>query len=226
MPGWLRSRSCLVRRGNPAFLEETVRTLVETKALAGERGQYRLTRPIQAIQVSARPSRRCSRRASTGLRPEDKRLLQVASVIGSKNVPFTLLQAIADLPEETLRAGLESLQSAEFLYETGLYPDLEYSFKHALTHEVTYGGLLRERRRALHGRIVEAIETLYQDRLGGEVERLAHHAVRGELWEKAVDYLRQAGLQGGDAVGAPRRPALVRAGARRARASSPRARPR
>jgi tetratricopeptide (TPR) repeat protein len=113
-------------------------------------------------------------------------------VIG-KDVPFALLQAIAELPDEALRRGLDHLHAAEFVYETGLFPDLEYSFKHALTHEVTYGGLLQERRRELHARIVDAIETLHRDRLGGEIERLAHHAFRGELREKAVDYLRQAG---------------------------------
>ena len=185
----------LVRRANPAFLEEIVRILVETKALAGERGRYRLTRPIQTIQVSATISATVQAVLSARidrLAPEDKRLLQVASVIG-KDVPFALLQAIADQSDEALRAGLESLQSAEFLYETGVYPEIEYSFKHTLTHEVAYGGLLRERRRALHGRIVEAIETLHRDRLGSEIERLAHHALRGELGEKAVHYLRQAG---------------------------------
>ena len=120
--------------------------------------------------------------------------MQTASVIG-KDVPFALLQAIAELPDEALRRGLDHLQAAEFLYETGLYPDLEYSFKHALTHEVTYGGLLQERRRELHARIVDAIETLHGDRLGEQIERLAHHALRGELREKAVHYLRQAGLK-------------------------------
>ena len=87
------------------------------------------------------------------------------------------------------------LQAAEFLYEARLFPDLEYTFKHALTHEVTYGGLLQERRRDLHAQIVDAIETLYPDRLGGEIERLAHHALRGRLREKAVHYLRQAGVK-------------------------------
>ena len=110
-------------------------------------------------------------------------------------MPFTLLQAIAELPDEALRRGLDHLQAAEFVYETGLFPDLEYSFKHALTHEVTYGGLLQERRRELHARIVEAIETLHRDRLVEHTERLAHHALRGELREKALDYLRQAGLK-------------------------------
>jgi predicted ATPase len=110
-------------------------------------------------------------------------------------VPLTLLQAIADLPDEGLRRGLDHLQAAEFLYEVGLFPDLEYTFTHALTHEVTYGGLLQERRRELHARIVDAIEALHLGRLSGEIERLAYHAYRGDLREKAVAYLRQAGLK-------------------------------
>jgi predicted ATPase len=88
---------------------------------------------------------------------------------------------------------LGHLQAAEFVYETRLFPDLEYTFKHALTHEVAYGSLLQERRRALHARIVDVIERLYSDRLGEHVEGLAHHAARGEVWEKAVQYLHQAG---------------------------------
>jgi class 3 adenylate cyclase/tetratricopeptide (TPR) repeat protein len=186
-------KQLLVKRGNPFFLEETVRTLVETKALAGERGRYRLTQPVQSIQVPPTVQVMLAARIDR-LAPEDKRLLQVASVVG-KDVPFALLQVIAELPDEALRRGLSRLQASEFLYETGLYPDLEYSFKHALTHDVTYGGLLQERRRELHARIVEAIETLHGDRLGEQIERLAHHALRGELREKAVHYLRQAGLK-------------------------------
>jgi tetratricopeptide (TPR) repeat protein len=110
-------------------------------------------------------------------------------------VPFTLLQAIADAPEESLRRGLTNLQAAEFLYETSVFPDLEYTFKHALTHEVAYASVLHDRRRALHARIVEAVEALYPDRLAEQVERLAHHAFRGEVCEKAVTYLRQAGAK-------------------------------
>src|SRR5262249_25674264 len=64
---------------------------------------------------------------------------------------------------------------------------------HALTHEVTYGGLLRGRRRELHARITHAIEALNGDRLGEQIERLAHHAFHGALWEPAVEYSRQAG---------------------------------
>jgi tetratricopeptide (TPR) repeat protein len=128
------------------------------------------------------------------LSPEDKRLLQAAAVVG-KDVPYPILQAVAELPEDSLRQGLARLQAAEFLYETSLFPDLEYTFKHALTHEVAYGSLLQERRRALHARIVDATEALHADRLAEQVERLAYHALRAEMWEKALAYARQAGAR-------------------------------
>jgi predicted ATPase len=126
------------------------------------------------------------------LSPDDKRLLQTASVVG-KDVPFTLLEAITDTPADTLRGTLGRLQAAEFFYEKALFPDLEYTFKHALTHEVAYGSLLQERRRVLHAHIMEVIETLYQDRLGEHVERLAHHASRGGVLEKTFVYSRDCG---------------------------------
>jgi predicted ATPase len=126
------------------------------------------------------------------LPPEEKRLLQTAAVIGSE-VPLSLLQAIAEQPEDALRRGLVHLQTAEFLYERSLFPELEYTFKHALTHEVAYRNLLQELRRVLHARITEGIETMYADRLAEQVERLAHHALRGEMWDKALAYSWQAG---------------------------------
>ncbi len=179
--------------GNPFFLEESVRTLVETKVLAGERGNYHLEKKVESTQVPATVQAVLAARIDR-LPLEEKQLLQSAAVIG-KDVPFSLLQAITELSDEELRRGLTHLQAAEFLYETSLFPDLEYTFKHALTHEVAYGSLLHERQRALHARIVEAIEALYSDRLIEQVERLAHHAARGEVWGKALTYLRQAGTK-------------------------------
>jgi tetratricopeptide (TPR) repeat protein len=115
-------------------------------------------------------------------------------VIG-KDVPFGLLEAIVDEEEVAIRRSLSHLQAAEFLYEARLFPELEYTFKHALTHEVAYGSLLHDRRRDLHAKVFGAIETLYSDATGENVDRLAHHALRGELWHKAVRYLRQAGAR-------------------------------
>jgi tetratricopeptide (TPR) repeat protein len=179
--------------GNPFFLEETVQTLVETRVLIGERGAYRMTKEQDVLPIPATAQAILAARIDR-LPPEDKRLLQAAAVIG-KDVPFALLQAIADVPEERLRLALTRLQAAEFLYETSVFPDLEYTFKHALTHEVAYGSVLQDRRHALHARIVEALEALYPDRLAEQVERLAYHTFRGEVWEKAVTYLRQAGAK-------------------------------
>ena len=176
--------------GNPLFLEESVRTLVEIRALTGVRGAYRLVQPVEAVQVPATVQSILASRIDR-LALADKRLLQSAAVIG-KDVPFALLQGIGGLPDEELRQGLAHLQGAEFLYETSLFPDLEYTFKHALTHDVAYGSLLQDRRRELHAQVVETIERLYGDRVSEQIERLAHHAFAGEVWTKAVGYLRQA----------------------------------
>src|SRR4030095_3063281 len=89
-------------------------------------------------------------------------------------------------------------QAAEFLYETRLFPEPEYTFRHVLTHEVAYSSLLLGQRRGLHARLVEALETLAPEPAAEHVERLAHHAVRGEVWDKAVIYCQQAGARADD----------------------------
>jgi tetratricopeptide (TPR) repeat protein len=184
--------------GNPFFLEESARALIETKVLAGERGAYRLlTAPPDlrnSLQIPATAQAILAARIDR-LAPEDKRLLQAAAVIGHE-VSFVLLQAIAEENEEQLRRGLAHLQAGEFLYETSLFPDPEYTFKHALTLEVAYQSLLRERRRALHERVLEALEQQWAGREHAKIELLAHHAVRGELWDRAARYLYQAGEKG------------------------------
>jgi class 3 adenylate cyclase/tetratricopeptide (TPR) repeat protein len=192
----LRSlKDLLIERsdGNPFFLEEMVRTLVETGVLGGSHGERRLQKPFSSIQVPATIQAVLAARIDR-LLPVQKRLLQDAAVVGT-SVPFVLLQAIAGLPEGHLQREIAKLQSAEFLYETRLFPDLEYTFKHALTHEVAYAGLLHTRRRETHARVVEAIESSYADRMAEQLERLAHHARQGEVWDKALRYLREAGAK-------------------------------
>ena len=192
-PGLEPLKQRLIERtqGNPFFLEESVRTLVETQVLVGDQGAYRLARALPSIQVPATVQAVLAARIDR-LPPEEKQLLQTAAVIGTE-VPLALLQAIAEVPEEPLRLGLTHLQAAEFLYEMRLFPEHVYTFKHALTQQVAYETLLQERRRALHARIVEALEALAGERAAEQVERLAHHALRGEVWDKAVAYCRQAG---------------------------------
>ena len=178
-------------QGNPFFLEESVRELVETGLLIGEPGAYRLTRTIEEVRVPPTVQVMLAARIDR-LSATEKRLLQMAAVIG-KDVPFRLLQAIAEMTEADLHADLSRLQAAELLYPVSLFPELELTFKHALTQEVAYGGLLQERRKTVHAQIVEAIEALHSGRLDEHVERLAHHALRAEWWERAGVYCQEAG---------------------------------
>jgi transcriptional regulator with AAA-type ATPase domain/tetratricopeptide (TPR) repeat protein/class 3 adenylate cyclase len=177
--------------GNPFFLEESVRTLVETGMLVGEWGAYHLAQGLLTMQMPATVQAVLAARIDR-LPPTEKHLLHTAAVIGAE-VPLPLLQAIAELPEAAVHEGLLHLQSAEFLYETRFFPEHAYTFKHALTHEVAYSTLLPERRCALHARIVEALEAIIGDRGAEQVDRLAYHALRGEMWDKALAYCRQAG---------------------------------
>jgi class 3 adenylate cyclase/tetratricopeptide (TPR) repeat protein len=189
----LRRRLVEWTDGNPLFVEEIVRSLWETGALVGERGAYRLSEPIETIRVAPTVQDILAARIDR-LADKDKRVLQSASVVGTE-LPLTILQAIVEEREEDLRQSVANLQASEFLYESRLFPDIEYTFRHALTRDVAYQSLLQDRRRVLHARIVEVVERQYADRLAEQVERLAHHALRGEIWDKAVTYLRQAGVR-------------------------------
>ena len=179
--------------GNPFFLEESVRTLVETRMLIGQRGEYHVGAPFEGMRIPSTVQSLLAARIDR-LHTEDKELLQAASVVG-KDVALDVLAGVVDTLETDLDARLRRLREAEFLYETRRFPSVEYTFKHALTHEVAYGSLLHDTRRALHAKLVEVIERLYGDRLNEHVESLARHSARGELWPKAVHYLRHAGVK-------------------------------
>src|SRR5262249_36895658 len=101
-----------------------------------------------------------------------------------------LLRAVSELPESDLQAYLTHLRGREFLYESNLFPELEYTFKHALTNEIAYGALIHERKVALHAKIVAALENIVGSNFQDHVETLLQHAYRGELWGKAVSYSR------------------------------------
>ena len=144
--------------GNPFFLEESVRTLVETGVLQGERGAYHLGQALQTIQVPATVQAVLAARIDR-LPPEEKGLLQTAAVIGDE-VPLPLCRPLPICQRRCCTAASPTSRRPSSCMRHGCSPSREYTFKHALTHEVAYGGLLQERRRALHARIVEALEML------------------------------------------------------------------
>jgi predicted ATPase/class 3 adenylate cyclase len=176
--------------GNPFFLEESVRTLVETGVVVGELGAYRLTRRLPTIQVPATVQAVLAARIDR-LSAEEKRLLQAAAVIGTE-VPLPLLQAIADLPEAALHRGLAHLQAAEFLYETRLFPERAYTFKHGLTQQVAYQSLLTSTRQCYHGQLAQALAAR-PETVETQPGLLAHHYTEAGLAAQAVGYWQRAG---------------------------------
>ncbi len=176
--------------GNPFFVEEIVRDLLDRGDLVKSGDRYLCSRPLHQLEIpntilgvlAARMDR---------LSEDLKQTLQVASVIG-RDFAFRLLKSIMELGEE-LPVRLASLVGLEILYEKTLYPELEYIFKHALTQEVAYESLLKQRRQEIHGRIARTIEELYADRLPEHYELLAHHYGKSGNTERAIDYLLLAG---------------------------------
>jgi class 3 adenylate cyclase/tetratricopeptide (TPR) repeat protein len=192
-PGVTALAGLLLERtgGNPFFLEESVRNLVETGVLTGERGRYTLQRTPPLDQVPESVESVLAARIDR-LPDDDKQVLQAAAALG-RDVPRALLEAVTEVPAGALEQSLVRLQAGEFLYEARFLPEVGYAFKHALTLDVAYGALVRERRRTLDVRIIEALERDYPAIPAEHVDRLAHHAVRAEAWAKAVRYCREAG---------------------------------
>ncbi len=167
--------------GNPFFTEEVAQTLIETGHLEGKRGAYRLVTPIEKLEVPATVQAVLAARIDR-LAEREKRLLQVASVIG-KDFAEPLLASVAELRAEQLKAALALLSRAEFIHEQAIYPVTEYAFKHPLTQEVALGSLLKERRRHVHAAVARAIESQSIEHLDECAALLAHH------WEQADEAL-------------------------------------
>ncbi|MBA2461052.1 MAG: AAA family ATPase [Actinobacteria bacterium] len=176
--------------GNPFFVEEVTRSLLEVGSLRRSNGGYVLAGPVDQIEVPDTIQDVIMARLDR-LNEEPKRAIQTAAVIG-REFTARLLDRIAGLGT-TSSATLGELRSVELIYERSLYPELAYMFKHALTHDVAYHSLLRGRRRALHGTVGTVIEELYAERLPEHYETLAFHFEEAQEWERAFDYLLRSG---------------------------------
>jgi predicted ATPase len=169
----------IISEGNPFAVVETVRMLPEG-FVAGPSTKLAVPKRVREVIV-----RHLEARTERG-----RDLATVAAVVG-RQFAFPLLCRSAGLEESESAAALEELVRRHVLHSVGE----RFDFTHDRIREVVYDCLLRERQRALHARIADSMETLYADRLVEQVERLAHHAARGDLGEKAVGYLRQAGAK-------------------------------
>jgi class 3 adenylate cyclase/predicted ATPase len=179
--------------GNPFFMEEIVQVLLDEGALVRDGAGVRLTKPLNALKIPPTVQGILAARIDR-LAPENKALLQTLAVIGKE---FTLNQVNAVLAgsDSELDQRLEALQSAEFIYEQPTTGDIEYTFKHALTQELAYQSLLIERRKQVHERAGQALESMYGDQLEDHLSELAHHYSRSGNTHKAIEYLHKVGQQ-------------------------------
>jgi len=193
-----RVREIIVHKaeGNPFFLEEIMRSLIDRGAVVRDTttGRWRATAHIETINIPDTIQGVIMARVDR-LDEELKQVLRTASVIG-RSFLYRILQAIEQALRELDRR-LDDLQAIELIREKQRIPELEYIFKHALVQETTYESVLLQKRRELHARVGQAIETLFPDRLEEFYSMLAYHYVRAEAWGKAQDYLFKAGDQAG-----------------------------
>ncbi|MGH7276250.1 MAG: AAA family ATPase, partial [Candidatus Rokuibacteriota bacterium] len=175
--------------GNPFFLEEIGRTLVETGAVRAEGGRLVLAQTVSTIAVPDTVQDVIAARLDRLAEPQ-KRTVQTASVIG-REFALGLLRRVSDLQDQ-LEQNLTELKRVELIYEKVGFGELEYVFKHALTQDVAYASLLQAERRRLHALIGAAVEDVYTGRLEERAEELAYHFTRGEIWDKVVHYARAA----------------------------------
>jgi class 3 adenylate cyclase/tetratricopeptide (TPR) repeat protein len=176
--------------GNPFFVEEIVRELLERGDVVQKGDRYVSQKPIDQLNIPSSVQGVLAARMDR-LSEDLKQTMQVASVIG-RDFAYKILRSIMQLGDE-LRTHLTNLVGVEVLYEKALYPELEYIFKHALTQEVAYESLLKQRRREIHGRIARTIEDLYADRLEQHYELLAHHWELSDSPDRSIEYLVLAG---------------------------------
>ncbi|WP_042885460.1 adenylate/guanylate cyclase domain-containing protein [Cupriavidus necator] len=179
--------------GNPFFMEEVVKTLLEENVLLGQAGSYRIEKPPLDLHIPTTVQGVLAARIDR-LSVAQKELLQTLAIIG-KEFPFTLIEYVTKLPEVTLHSLLRGLEAGDFIYERPAFPEVEYAFKHALTQEVAGNSLLTSQRSVLHERTARAIEALFPGRLKDYCSELAHHYSKSGNLQKAIEYLQLAGQQ-------------------------------
>ncbi len=177
--------------GNPYFTEEIVRSLIDSGALEGKRGAYRLTSPVEALEVPYSVHAVLSARIDRLARAREAGAA-AAAVIG-KQFAEPILAAVAALPAGELSSALAALCNAEFIHQQSLYPIAEYAFAHPLTQEVALGSQLQEQRRKTHAAVAQAIQDAEPARLDENAALLAHHYEEaGEVLEAARFHARAA----------------------------------
>ncbi len=178
--------------GNPFYLEEVIRHLMEQDLIVQNEKGWQATEALEEMSIPDTLQGVLLARIDR-LGEDVRRTLQMASVIG-KSFLYRILETISEA-EMQLDTHLSQLQRVDLVREKARIPELEYIFKHALTQEAAYNSLLHERRKVFHLKVGEALEELFPDRVDEFSGLMAYHFEAAEAHEKAVDYLQRAGDQ-------------------------------
>ena len=182
--------------GNAFFVEEVTKSLLDSGIIIKSESGYMMNKNVSQIDVPSTIQDVIMARIDR-LEENRKRALQVGSVIG-REFSFELLKKVSSLDDNELRDHLLTLRNLELIYERGIFPDTNYVFKHALTHEVAYSSLLVQKRKEIHEGVGCAIEELYPNRLEEFYGVLAHHYSKADNKDKSIYYLTLAGKKAGE----------------------------
>ena len=196
LPEYIRQMVLDKADGNPFYLEEIVRALIEGGAVVQETstGRWRADQQIENVTVPDTIQGLLLARIDR-LDEDLKRVVRHAAVIGRSFLYRILNMVVGEDPD--LEQELDQLQNVELIREKQQLPEIEYIFKHALAHEAAYNSILLQERREVHARVGNAIEMLMTDRLEEYFGLLSYHYSAAEQWEKAQEYLLKAGDQAG-----------------------------
>ncbi|HJQ29153.1 MAG TPA: hypothetical protein VJ827_07410, partial [Rubrobacter sp.] len=198
LPESVRGLILTKAEGNPFFVEEVIRTLIDSEYIVQENNHWRATREIVNVSIPDTLTGVLSARIDR-LPDTTKHVAQTAAVLGRIFAQRALMATCAAAPPpeqiEDVEPHLGVLTYEELVRERAHDPELEYIFKHALTQEAAYELLLIRRRKELHRRAGEALEKLYAEQRGELASALAYHFKLGEDWERAADYAMRAGAQ-------------------------------
>jgi adenylate cyclase len=188
----LLSRNIIERaQGNPFFVEELINALVERGDFVGERGSFRLKAGVDSIPLPATVQAVIAARIDR-LGDNAKAVLEIASVIG-REISMTVLERIASLEQPELSEAIQHLRQAELLYDVPPFEQQLLAFRHPLIQEVAYRSLLHDRRRELHAKVAQAIESVFKDHMDERAALLAYHLEQaGENLKAAQQNMRSA----------------------------------
>jgi class 3 adenylate cyclase/tetratricopeptide (TPR) repeat protein len=178
--------------GNPLFIEELTKLVLESGLLQEQDGEFLLTGSLQSLSVPETLQDSLMERLDRW--PALKEVAQIGSVIGGE-FSYRMISAVSDISERILQGSLQQLSSSDIIFGQGAMPETDFIFKHALMQDAAYASLLRSKRQKLHKRVAETLLNLFPDIVNAAPQVMAHHLMEAGDWLEAIGYFYRAGMR-------------------------------